>query len=70
LDHRTAEPVNTPDGSFGGEVHDAVFGLFAIAFALAIPGAHAVDRKDLGEDGFWSEWSDATFERAAKEKKS
>ncbi len=27
------------------------------------------ERKDLGNDGFWSEWSDATFERAATEKK-
>jgi uncharacterized protein YyaL (SSP411 family) len=43
--------------------------LFAALLFLAIPGAHAVDRKDLGDDGFWSEWSDATFERAAKEKK-
>lgn len=27
------------------------------------------ERKDLGNDGFWSEWSDATFERAAAGKK-
>lgn len=43
--------------------------LFMATFALLLTSAHAVDRKDLGDDGFWSEWSDATFERAAKEKK-
>jgi len=43
--------------------------LFMATFALLLTAAHAVDRKDLGDDGFWSEWSDATFERAAKEKK-
>ena len=48
--------------------------LFTAMFALlltsaSLTGAGAVDRKDLGDDGFWSEWSDATFERAAKEKK-
>src|SRR6202000_1744510 len=40
--------------------------LLSLSAAQAAP-AH--DRKDLGNDGFWSEWSDATFERAAKEKK-
>ncbi len=37
--------------------------------ALPLGTAQAVDRKDLGDDGFWNEWLDATFERAAKEKK-
>src|SRR5471030_1009337 len=48
----------------------ALFGaMFALLFgALPFGTAHAVDRNDLGNDGFWSEWSDATFERAAKEK--
>ncbi len=43
--------------------------LFGATFALLLGTAHAVDRSDLGNDGFWSEWSDATFARAAKEKK-
>jgi uncharacterized protein YyaL (SSP411 family) len=48
--------------------------LVAATFALLLTAAHvttaqAGDRKDLGDDGFWSEWSDATFERAATEKK-
>lgn len=40
----------------------------SLAWALAQTAA-ASDRKDLGDDGFWSEWSDATFSRAATEKK-
>lgn len=43
--------------------------ILGAAFALFAGAAHAVDRNDLGNDGFWSEWSDATFERAATEKK-
>jgi len=43
--------------------------ILGAAFALFADAAHAVDRNDLGNDGFWSEWSDATFERAATEKK-
>jgi uncharacterized protein YyaL (SSP411 family) len=43
--------------------------LLGAAFALLSGTASAVDRNDLGTDGFWSEWSDATFERAATEKK-
>lgn len=43
--------------------------LVATVVVLLLTSAHAGDRKHLGEDGFWSEWSDATFERAAKEKK-
>jgi uncharacterized protein YyaL (SSP411 family) len=43
--------------------------LIGATFALLSTSAHAVDRQDLGDDGFWSEWSDATFERAATEKK-
>jgi uncharacterized protein YyaL (SSP411 family) len=45
---------------------------FLAALVLGLSVAQAApltDRKDLGGDGFWSEWSDATFERAAKEKK-
>ena len=38
------------------------------ASAVSSP-VHAADRADLGSDGFWSDWSDATFERAAAEKK-
>ncbi len=48
------------------------FGVLAALLlgASAVPGAtHAADRADLGSDGFWSEWSDATFARAASEKK-
>ncbi len=41
------------------------FLLVATAAFAGIPD----ERKDLGNDGFWSEWSDATFERAATEKK-
>jgi len=43
----------------------AVFALFASSAAAGPPD----DRKDLGSDGFWSAWSDATFQRAADEKK-
>ncbi|MFI5000809.1 MAG: DUF255 domain-containing protein [Reyranellales bacterium] len=46
------------------------FGLLA-ALLLGVASAQAAPldaRKDLG-DGFWSEWSDATFARAANEKK-
>jgi uncharacterized protein len=43
------------------------FGLF---LDLAAAQAGPIDaRRDLGNDGFWSEWSDATFARAAAEKK-
>jgi len=45
---------------------------FVMALLLGLASAQAAsahDRKDLGNDGFWSDWSDATFERAAKEKK-
>ena len=38
------------------------------ASAVSSP-VHAADRADLGSDGFWSDWSDATFERAAAERK-
>jgi uncharacterized protein len=42
----------------------------ALGLALALAQtAAASDRKDLGADGFWSEWSDANFGRAAAEKK-
>ncbi len=43
--------------------------LLGATLTLLMGTAHAVDRNDLGNDGFWSDWSDATFERAAKEKK-
>jgi uncharacterized protein YyaL (SSP411 family) len=43
--------------------------LLGAALTLMTGVAHAGDRTDLGNDGFWSEWSDATFERAAQEKK-
>ena len=47
-----------------GDFHDAVLGAFCCS-ALAAARAAPLDNKD----GFWSEWSDATFERAAAEKK-
>ena len=38
---------------------------------LLASGAAAVETsKDLGNDGFWSTWSDATFERAATKRNS
>ncbi|HTR84587.1 MAG TPA: DUF255 domain-containing protein [Reyranella sp.] len=45
---------------------------FLAALLIGLSAAQATpthDRKDLGGDGFWSDWSDATFARAAKEKK-
>jgi uncharacterized protein len=44
--------------------------LIGLSTAQAAPSGPAADeRKDLGNDGFWSTWSDATFQRAAAEKK-
>lgn len=43
--------------------------LVAAVLAMLQGAAHAGDREEFGGDGFWSEWSDTTFERAAKEKK-
>jgi len=48
--------------------------LFVVLTSLSIglSGAEAAPidaRKDLGDDGFWNTWSDATFSRAASEKK-
>lgn len=45
---------------------------FFVALLIGVAAAQAApadERKDLGNDGFWSPWSDATFERAAAEKK-
>lgn len=48
--------------------------LSALLIGLAAAAAPVTNhpefgRNDLGNDGFWSEWSDATFARAAQEKK-
>ena len=43
-----------------------------LALLIGLSAAHAMpadERKDLGNDGFWSTWSDATFQRATAEKK-
>jgi uncharacterized protein len=67
LDHRTDKAANAFLAVRPAEIF--MMRIFALAAAMLLGLSPATAAPLDNRDGFWSEWSDATFERAAAEQK-